>query len=336
MPGNRSLTSAESCPAASPSTVKFHNKASRRWRPAHRVKPTALQQAPTLTDLPRGGQGDRAWAGARWEGTGPSARTGEVLAAVMTLAAMALVPLAALRLTLALLSMRASSRLGDGLVQSRTVVVQAQAMISRAEHRRQAPGPRHASRSGYSLIAFLPRQPHAPRPVSFAWARLAPTCKRHRWSVDDALTALAITAAMLHRCCSSDSNAPSLSFTGPGPGSRARRAGGVWLAGNPGSGRRPPVRRRRASGLRLPAAPADPLRRRGRHCLAGPGLGVRCRCEVPVTGSPEHRCVSRPPSGLANAAGSQGPEMVAASAICQVSPTRSTSCSPPSRPRLSP
>ena len=33
---------------------------------------------------------------------------------------------------------------------------------------------------------------------------------------------------MLHRCCSSDSNAPSLSFTGPGPGSRA---GLVWLAG---------------------------------------------------------------------------------------------------------
>ena len=72
--------------------------------PAHRVKPAVLQQAPTITDLPRVGQGGRAWA--RGEGTGPSARTGEVLAAVMTLAAMALALLAALRLTLAFLSRR--------------------------------------------------------------------------------------------------------------------------------------------------------------------------------------------------------------------------------------
>jgi hypothetical protein len=71
---------------------------------AHRVKPAALQQAPTITDLPRVGQGVRAWA--RGEGTGPSARTGEVLAAVMTLAAMALALLAALRLTLAFLTRR--------------------------------------------------------------------------------------------------------------------------------------------------------------------------------------------------------------------------------------
>ena len=79
--------------------------------PAHGVKPTALQQAPTFTDLPRVGQGGRAvgqggQAGARWEGTGPSARTGEVLAAVMTLAAMALALLAVLRLALALLRRR--------------------------------------------------------------------------------------------------------------------------------------------------------------------------------------------------------------------------------------
>ena len=72
--------------------------------PAHRVKPTALQQAPTITDLPRVGQGGQV--GARWEGTGPSARTGEVLAAVMTLAAMALALLAVLRLALAFLSRR--------------------------------------------------------------------------------------------------------------------------------------------------------------------------------------------------------------------------------------
>ena len=73
--------------------------------PAHRVKPAALQQAPTITDLPRVGQGGRR-AGAPGEGTGPSARTGEVLAAVMTLAAMALALLAVLRLALAFLSRR--------------------------------------------------------------------------------------------------------------------------------------------------------------------------------------------------------------------------------------
>ena len=74
--------------------------------PAHRVRPAALQQAPTITDLPRVGQGGRVWAGAPGEGTGPSARTGEVLAAVMTLAAMALALLAVLRLALAFLSRR--------------------------------------------------------------------------------------------------------------------------------------------------------------------------------------------------------------------------------------
>jgi hypothetical protein len=72
--------------------------------PAHRVKPAAFQQAPTITDPPRVGQGGRA--GPRREGTGPSARTGEVLAAVMTLAAMALALLAVLRLALAFLSRR--------------------------------------------------------------------------------------------------------------------------------------------------------------------------------------------------------------------------------------
>jgi hypothetical protein len=52
------------------------------------------------------GQGGRVWAGAPGEGTGPSARTGEVLAAVMTLAAMALALLAVLRLALAFLNRR--------------------------------------------------------------------------------------------------------------------------------------------------------------------------------------------------------------------------------------
>jgi hypothetical protein len=72
--------------------------------PAHRVRPAALQ--PAMTDLPRVGQGGRVWAGAPGEGTGPSARTGEVLAAVMTLAVMALARLAVLRLALAFLSRR--------------------------------------------------------------------------------------------------------------------------------------------------------------------------------------------------------------------------------------
>jgi len=74
--------------------------------PAHRVQPAAFQQAPTITEMPRVGQGGRVWAGAPGEGAGPSARTGEVLAAVMTLAAMALALLAAHRLALALLSRR--------------------------------------------------------------------------------------------------------------------------------------------------------------------------------------------------------------------------------------
>jgi hypothetical protein len=72
--------------------------------PAHRVQPAALQQA--ITDLPRVGQGGRVWAGGPGEGAGPSARTGEVLAAVMTLVAMALALLAVLRLALAFLSRR--------------------------------------------------------------------------------------------------------------------------------------------------------------------------------------------------------------------------------------
>jgi hypothetical protein len=73
---------------------------------ARRVQSAPFQQAPTITDMPRVGQGGRVWAGAPGEGVGPSARTGEVLAAVMTLAAMALALLAGLRLALAFLSKR--------------------------------------------------------------------------------------------------------------------------------------------------------------------------------------------------------------------------------------
>jgi len=74
--------------------------------PAHRVLSAALQQAPTTTDLPRVGQGGRVWAGTPGEGTGRSARTGEVLAALTALAAVALALLAILRLALAVLSRR--------------------------------------------------------------------------------------------------------------------------------------------------------------------------------------------------------------------------------------
>ena len=78
--------------------------------PAHRVKPAALQQAPTVTDLPRVGQGGPGRGPVGGTGssarTGPPARTGEMLAAVMTLAAMALALLAVLRLSLAFLSRR--------------------------------------------------------------------------------------------------------------------------------------------------------------------------------------------------------------------------------------
>jgi hypothetical protein len=108
--------------------------------PMHRVKSAALQHAPTITDLPRVGQG------ARGEGAGPSARTGEVLAAVMTLAAMALALLAVLRLALALLSRRrlgawetAWSRVGPQWSKRRPLP-RAVSIVPR----RRAPG--HASR----------------------------------------------------------------------------------------------------------------------------------------------------------------------------------------------
>jgi hypothetical protein len=72
--------------------------------PAHRIKPAALRQPPTIADPLRVGQGGRA--GARGKDPRPSARTGEVLTAVMTLAVMALALLAILRLALAFLGRR--------------------------------------------------------------------------------------------------------------------------------------------------------------------------------------------------------------------------------------
>jgi hypothetical protein len=72
--------------------------------PAHRIKPAALRQPPAIADPLRVGQGARA--GARGKDPRPAARTGEVLTAVMTLAAMALALLAVLRLALAFLGRR--------------------------------------------------------------------------------------------------------------------------------------------------------------------------------------------------------------------------------------
>jgi hypothetical protein len=72
--------------------------------PAHRIEPAALRQPPAIADPLRVGRGARA--GARGKDPRPSARTGEVLTAVMTLAAMALALLAVLRLALAFLGSR--------------------------------------------------------------------------------------------------------------------------------------------------------------------------------------------------------------------------------------
>jgi hypothetical protein len=71
--------------------------------PTHHVETAAPQPALAPSYLDRGSQ---AWAGNRWESTAASARSSQMLAAVMTLALMALALLAALRLTLAILTRR--------------------------------------------------------------------------------------------------------------------------------------------------------------------------------------------------------------------------------------
>jgi hypothetical protein len=68
------------------------------------VKPVLQRQAPTITDSRRISQADRA--GIQGEGTGSSARSDQVLAAFMTLAATALALLVVLRLAVMLLSRR--------------------------------------------------------------------------------------------------------------------------------------------------------------------------------------------------------------------------------------
>jgi hypothetical protein len=74
--------------------------------PTHHVTAVVPHPAPSTTYLTRNDAGGPAWAGARWQSTGTSAQTSEVLAVVITLTFMALALLGALRLTLALLTRR--------------------------------------------------------------------------------------------------------------------------------------------------------------------------------------------------------------------------------------
>jgi hypothetical protein len=88
----------------------------------------ALRQAPLITDRTGGRQGSRPGSGTRWLGSGSDAR----LSAVLADAGADGRPPARSRLP----DQAAPSRLGDGLVQSRTAVVQTQAVISRGERPR--------------------------------------------------------------------------------------------------------------------------------------------------------------------------------------------------------
>jgi hypothetical protein len=72
----------------------------------HRVQAAVPTPAVTPTYLPGAGKGNWAWARDRSEGAAPSARSGAMLAVVMTLAFMALALLVALQLTRAFLSRR--------------------------------------------------------------------------------------------------------------------------------------------------------------------------------------------------------------------------------------
>jgi hypothetical protein len=73
---------------------------------AHRVTAVPTQPALPAADLARAYAGSRAWASLQGKDADASARSGGVLAAVMTLAFLALALLAALRLARAFLSRR--------------------------------------------------------------------------------------------------------------------------------------------------------------------------------------------------------------------------------------
>jgi hypothetical protein len=70
----------------------------------HRVKAVPLQPALAIADPANAYGSGSSGTGARWEGTGSSVRSGEVLAGVMALALVALALLAALRLTVMFLN----------------------------------------------------------------------------------------------------------------------------------------------------------------------------------------------------------------------------------------
>jgi len=72
----------------------------------HHVRAAAFQPALAPTYLNRAGWGSQAWTGTRWESRAASAGSTEALAVVITLTFMSLALLAALRLTLALLTRR--------------------------------------------------------------------------------------------------------------------------------------------------------------------------------------------------------------------------------------
>jgi hypothetical protein len=73
---------------------------------AHRVNTAAPRPVLAPSHLDRADQGSQASARSRWQGTAASARSGEVLAVVMTLAFTVLALLALLRLTRAFLTRR--------------------------------------------------------------------------------------------------------------------------------------------------------------------------------------------------------------------------------------
>lgn len=81
--------------------------------PSHRASATALPPAPAPSYLNRADQGTQTRAGTRWQSTRTSAPTSEVLAVVVTLALLALMLLAAQRLTLALLTRRRLAAWGN-------------------------------------------------------------------------------------------------------------------------------------------------------------------------------------------------------------------------------
>jgi hypothetical protein len=150
--------------------------------PIHRVEPTALHGISTTTDLPRVGQGGRARA--RWEGAGPSARTGGGDGrdddAGRYGADAAGRPPARSRAP----EQAAPNRLGDGLVQSRTAVVQAQPLTSstRLKSGNSSRGSRHAVGSRFTgrVVASPSRPRGRALPPFRARSCICPLdCRRH-------------------------------------------------------------------------------------------------------------------------------------------------------------